>query len=322
MRDRVVVFSADPEADPCIALVRAALEARGATLCVASTAGYPDGLPLRLDLDGTLTRASLGDVDLTAARSYWVRHAWGPASLPEGMRDDHRAACEAQATAALTAALSCVEGFVLDPVHVLDGTGSKTRVQQLAARLGLDTPRTLVTNDPGAARAFVRAQPGGAVCKLVESGSVSVGDAPMPTTEVTPSDLDAMEGLRLAPMIFQEKLAKALELRVTVVGREVFVAAVDPGDVVDVRTDPSLVAAYRGYDDMPGRVREGLLRVLDRLRLNFATADVVRTRDGRWVLLEVNSVSFFDHVERHAGLDISGAVADLLLGRAEPRVPA
>lgn len=63
-----------------------------------------------------------------------------------------------------------------------------------------------------------------------------------------------------------------------------------------------------------------LVALLDRFGLDFATLDVVLTRDGRWVLLEVNTTSFFDHVEVCAGLPISGAVADLLLGLAPSRV--
>lgn len=320
MRDAVFVLTADAERDPCIVMVRAAMEARGATLTALSAAGFPGDLPLRLSLDATRTDAALGPHDLGAARSLWVRDLSTPQGFPEGMRADHRAAAAAQSDAALSSLFGCFPGFVLDPIEALSATGYKPRVQQLAARVGLDVPRTLVTNDPEAAAAFVRAQKTGAICKLIDSGSVGLEGSAFPTTEVTPDDLEHLGGLRLSPMIFQEKLAKELELRITVVGAEVFVAAVAPGDAVDVRMDPALVRGYRAYDGLPDGVRSGLLRLLDRLRLNFATADLVKTPGGRWVLLEVNSVSFFDHVERYAGLPISGAVADLLLGRAPPRV--
>jgi glutathione synthase/RimK-type ligase-like ATP-grasp enzyme len=56
------------------------------------------------------------------------------------------------------------------------------------------------------------------------------------------------------------------------------------------------------------------------LRLDFATVDLILTPDGRYVFLEVNTVSFFSFVEKATGLPISGAVADLLLGRSAPRV--
>jgi glutathione synthase/RimK-type ligase-like ATP-grasp enzyme len=120
-------------------------------------------------------------------------------------------------------------------------------------------------------------------------------------------------------MMFQELLAKELELRITVIGAQVFVAAVPTGDAVDVRSDPALIDGYRAYDGLPDAVRARLMKLLDRLGLDFASVDLVKTRDDRWVLLEVNSTSYFDHIERAAGLPIAGAVADLLLGRAPSR---
>ena len=84
--------------------------------------------------------------------------------------------------------------------------------------------------------------------------------------------------------------------------------------------DPALVDGYRAYDGLPDAVRARLMKLLDRLALDFASVDLVKTRDGRWVLLEVNSTSYFDHIERAAGLPIAGAVADLLVGRAPSRV--
>lgn len=315
-----VVIVSDPSRDPCVSLVEEAMRARGETLSVLTTARYPDGLPLRLDLSRDPAVCALGDCDLAAARSVWLRDFSRGFSLPEGLRDDHRAACETQASAGLTSLLMCLDAYVLDPIEALAGTGHKPRIQRLAAREGLDTPRTLVTNDPDAARDFVRAQPSGAICKLIDSGAVGLEGGSFPTARVTDDDLANMEGLPLAPMMFQELLAKELELRVTVIATEVFVAAVPTGDAVDVRMDPSLIEGYRAYERLPEEVRARLLRLLDRLGLDFASVDLVKTRDDRWVLLEVNSTSYFDHIERAAGLPISGAVADLLLGRAPPRV--
>lgn len=319
-RDPYVVLSAAPDRDPCIALVERAMRERGEALTVLSTERYPDGLSMSLDLAPGRAKCALGDCDLSAARAVWLRDFSRTPSLPEGLREDHRAACETQASAGLWSLLSCLDAYVLDPIEALSGTGYKPRIQQLAARMGLDTPRTLVTSDPEVARAFVSARREGAICKLIDSGSVGLEDKSFPTTRVTDDDLEHMEGLSLAPMMFQELLKKELELRITVIGAEVFVAAVPTGDAVDVRTDPTLIAGYRPYEGLPDEVRARMLRLLDKLGLDFASVDLVKTRDDRWVLLEVNSTSYFDHIERAAGLPISGAVADLLLGRSPSRV--
>lgn len=316
-----VVSRAD---DPCVALVRRALAARGAELVELPTARFPTASTVSIALGDDAPALAFAGVDLRTLHALWLRHPT-LGTLPPELPPDDRAACESQCEAALWAALGCFEGYVLDPVASLLAAPGKPEQLVLARRCGLDVPRTLVTNDPVAVRDFAARTPRGVVCKLIESGALGLtreggGTRSFPTTRVTDDDLASLDGLSVSPMIFQELLPKALEARVTVVGREVFVAAVTPGDVVDVRTDPALIAALRPYDGLPDVVRAGLLRMLDRLALDFATADLVKTPDGRWVFLEVNTVSFFDHVEAHAGLAISRAVAELLLGIRPSRV--
>jgi glutathione synthase/RimK-type ligase-like ATP-grasp enzyme len=310
--------------DPCIALVARAARERGAELQLALTGPFPAGAPLALELDGRgLQRASLGAVRLDELDALWVRHL-DASGFPEGMRADERAACETQAAAALWSITSCVTGLIVDPPEALLGSPQKPRLSQLAAAFGLDVPRSLVTNSPEAVREFAKACGGRLIGKMIESGALSLADpagAPqMPTFALDEADLGDLAGLEVGPMLFQERLEKRLELRITVVGHQLFVAAVDPKGAVDVRLDPALVRGLRRYDGLPPEVAARLLSLCTWLGLNFATADVVLTPEGRYVLLEVNSVSFFDHVEEFAGLPISGAIADLLLGRAPPRV--
>jgi hypothetical protein len=304
--------------DPCVALVRRALAARGAELVDLLTARFPTDTNVSIALGDDALALEFAGVDLRSLRALWLRHPV-LGELPTELPDDERAACAGQCEAALWAALGCFEGYVLDPVESLLAAPGKPQQLALARRCGLDVPRTLVTNDASAVRAFAAHHADGVVCKLIESGALGLtreggGTRSFPTTRLTDEDLASLDGLNLSPMIFQELIPKALEARVTVVGREMFVAAVAPGDVVDVRTDPSLIASLRPYDGVPEPVRVAILRMLDRLSLDFATADLARTPDGRWVFFEINTVSFFDHVEAHAGLPISSAVADLLLG--------
>lgn len=321
---KIVVIARDPASDPCVALVDAALRARGVPPHVVSTAAFPAGAGLELELDQAATpRIAVAGVRLDDADAIWIRHL-GADSLPEGMRADERAASITQAEVALWSALSCAPGLLLDPPEALLAAPAKPRMQVLAAALGLDVPRTLVTNDRAAVQSFAQKCPGGLVCKLVESGAVSVADgegpAQVPTIALDDADLEDLAGLELSPMIFQEKLAKAIELRITVIGERLFVAGVATGEVVDVRTDPALIRGLRPYEGLPSAIGERVLRLCTRLGLNFASVDLVRTEDDRWVFLELNTTSFFDHVERFAGLPIADAIAALLLGEARPRV--
>lgn len=315
---KVFALARDPASDPCVGLVAAALASRGVELRTIATGPYPAACPIELEPRPHAPRILLGGHRLDDADAIWLRHL-DPDGLPGDLRPDERAAARQQAEAALWAALACAPGLLLDPPEALLAVPAKPRLQQLAAAFGLDVPRTLVTSDPAALRAFAAACPGGLVGKLVDSGALTAAGAGPAVPTFALDDLGDLAGLELAPMIFQERLDKRLELRVTIVGHDLFVAGLDPRGALDVRCRPDLLAELRPSRDLPPALGRRLLDLCTHLGLNFATADLVRGADGRWVLLDLNSTSYFDHVERVAGLDISGALADLLLGRRPPR---
>jgi hypothetical protein len=317
---KVLALSAKVD-DPSFPLVAARLAERGAELRVLDTGRLPAELSLSLGIGEAPPPTALGDGLLDGVGSIWIRHVETGRSLPDDLPDDHRATCRAQADAALWSLIGCSTLFQLDPPEALLSVYQKPRVVAMAHALGLTVPRTLITNDPAALQRFAATCPTGVVCKLVENSGISQADGrPLLTSLLSPEEIADPQGLSLSPMCFQERVLNEEELRITVVGRQAFVAALRPGELIDWRGSPEAVASVRPFQGLPEAVLVRIFRLLDQMGLNFATVDLIHTPDGRWVFLEVNSVSFFDHVERHAGLPISAAVADLLLGRAPPRV--
>src|SRR5262249_43913850 len=106
---------------------------------------------------------------------------------------------------------------------------NKQRQLRLAARAGLRVPRTLVTNDPAAARQFFAETEGQTVAKLLRPLEVSMDPAKsvVYTNRIREGDLAGAEGLRHSPMVFQELIPKAYELRVAWVAGETFVGALE-----------------------------------------------------------------------------------------------
>ncbi len=311
--------------DPSVELVARALARRGVELVWPDLRRFPGELSLGFGVGEDALPPRLGGVELAGARSLWIRHLEVGEALPETLSPEHRSACASLGYAAVISLIECLDLFQLDPLEAVEAAPVKARQGQLARRFGLEVPRTLVSNDADTIRAFARRCGGELIAKMLESGSVLLQGAdglePYPTTLLSADDLESLDGIALSPMIFQERIPRRLEARVTVVGHDVFVAAVEGGEAVDVRTDPSLIAGLRPYVGVPERVRAGLLAMLDHLGLNFGTFDLILTPEGRWVFLEMNTVSFFDHVERNAGLPISESVSELLLGLRPPRVP-
>jgi hypothetical protein len=158
----------------------------------------------------------------TEVCAVWARKLWSP-RMADDLDDRYRAMCVGESIAAL-------EGF-LDAFHdahwVNDlqrqrAAENKQRQLRLAARAGLRVPRTLVTNDPVAAREFFAETDGQTVAKLLRPITVSM-DANKPfvyTSRVREEDLAGAETLRHSPMVFQELIPKACELRVAYVAGE------------------------------------------------------------------------------------------------------
>lgn len=136
------------------------------------------------------------------------------------------------------------------------------------------------------------------------------------TNPISSEDLDNLDGLRFCPMTFQEKIAKALELRTIIVGKRVLTAAVDSQVLDKARYDwrkqgIALLDAWESYT-LPKDVEEKLLKLMAEFRLNYGALDIILTPDGRHVFLEVNPVGEFFWLERCPGLPISQAIAEVL----------
>jgi glutathione synthase/RimK-type ligase-like ATP-grasp enzyme len=324
----ILVLTSSP--DPCADLVQRAVEEREGRMFRLETGRFPTDVQLRFESDGA-GRIDTGGFSLPLAEisALWIRHIEAGDGLPAELDPMLRKACRVQSRSALRALTECLPVFQLDPLDVLQRAPHKPRQIQIARSLGLDVPRTLLTNDPDAVRAFAAGCPGGLVTKMIDSSvwiETEAGKEAIYTRTLETEELEALEGLDLCPMLFQERIPKARELRITVVGSRMFIAAVDSSASIegadDWRRDRALVGSFRPCDDLPESVRERIFALLDQLGLNFATVDMIYTPDDRYVFIEVNTVSFFEFVERSAGLPISAAVADLLLGHSTPRVDA
>jgi glutathione synthase/RimK-type ligase-like ATP-grasp enzyme len=137
------------------------------------------------------------------------------------------------------------------------------------------------------------------------------------TSVVTKKDLDEGDLLRHSPMVFQERISKACELRVAIVGDKLFVGSIDTGNSsrgqVDWRlASPDEARWKRGQ--IPDQVATAIKALMSRLGLVYGAVDLIRTPDGDYVFLEVNPGGEWGMLERDLNYPISEAIADALLG--------
>ncbi|MEU8252413.1 ATP-grasp ribosomal peptide maturase [Nonomuraea sp. NPDC048916] len=143
---------------------------------------------------------------------------------------------------------------------------------QEAAQLGMKIPKTLVTNDPKAARAFA-AQHGPIVYKSFR-GAPRTSDGHVGaiwTQRVTEQELD--DSVSVTAHMFQEEIQKTADARVTVVGREVFASRITTSDgALDWRCGDWGELVHE-HIDVPEVTRKALYAYLDFFGLKFGCFD-------------------------------------------------
>lgn len=181
---------------------------------------------------------------------------------------------------------------------------------QLARASGLMIPRTLVTNNPEHAAAFVRSQQqagGGCVVKQLRT----TRSAGYLTQEVQSMDPNRFEQIQDAPVILQERI-HGTDIRVVVIGGAVYAASETPStesSVPDIRASLDTSCARVA---IPAEVRHNLLQLHAGLGLSFGAYDFIRGSDGAWYFLEVNATGQWLYVETGASVPLAEAFARLL----------
>jgi glutathione synthase/RimK-type ligase-like ATP-grasp enzyme len=167
-----------------------------------------------------------------------------------------------------------------------------------------------MTSDPAAAAAFIERHGHGRTIYKIFSATQQVWRE---TRLVTVDDLAHLEALRLAPVIIQVYIPAAADVRVTVVGVQVFAMAIDSrGTSYEVDFRVSLAEARTSATTLPEDDASLLRELMARLELVYGAIDLRLTPSGEYVFLEVNPAGEFLFAEAGTGLPITDAVAGWL----------
>ncbi|HEV7889691.1 MAG TPA: hypothetical protein VGP08_03585, partial [Pyrinomonadaceae bacterium] len=110
-----------------------------------------------------------GEFDLSEVEAVWHRRLSVAARLPREMDAQLRAASVGESRAALLGVLAGLNAFRVDYEPAIRRAEQKPLQLRVARELGLEVPRTLVTNDPAAVREFYEACGGRLIAKMLSS---------------------------------------------------------------------------------------------------------------------------------------------------------
>jgi glutathione synthase/RimK-type ligase-like ATP-grasp enzyme len=251
-------------------------------------------------LDGTA-------LSLAEVRSVWWRRP-EPPRLSTVVPEQERSLAAREASHFLMALWDCLaDQFWVNPYAAQRSARHKIQQLGIARMVGLDVPRTIITNRPDQVSAFFDRcrqrmifKPFEANRRVDRSGRASG----IYTSLVTADDVKARSAqVALSPCLFQEYLEPAAEIRVTAIGSRMFAASTDGHRDHEQQPDSRRRlgdAVYRHFDLSP-MITAQLQDLMRRLNLVFGCIDLILTPEGRVVFLEVNPSGQWYGMEQHTG---------------------
>ncbi len=310
--------------DDHVPLVAAELEARGAELARFDTERYPDEVAVDLtvrDGDASVVLRLDGD-EIPGERigAVLYRHLRLPTAPGIGDAEARRLA-ESELRAALEGGLFALDCLWINHPHANRLSRNKPLQLALAVRHGFAVPETAITRDPDRIRTLYREWNGEMVAKLVGGqlvGTTADDQYVIHTTLIDKTDLGDDAALAASPAIYQRRVAKAHELRATVVGERVFGCRIDSqaSDDEAARVDwrrAGPQALEHSAIELEPEVEERCLALARSLGLEFGGIDLIVTPDGDTVFLEINAAGQWAWIERMTGQPIAAAIAERLI---------
>ncbi|MDG9722544.1 ATP-grasp ribosomal peptide maturase [Streptomyces sp. DH41] len=297
--------------DPTADVVISELHDRDVPVVRLDSGDFPHALSVAATItsngvEGTLSTPSR-TADLTEVRSLYYRRPSGFA-FPHLEDQDARFAV-AQARYGLGGILASLPScrYVNHPHHIGDAEFKPSGLIA-AARAGFRLPPTTITSDPDTARAFIK-QHGPAIYKPLAAPLYRIDgvSSVVKVAEVTADDID--ETVAGTAHLFQQRVDKTADVRVTVIGEHVFAVRIG-SDLLDWRTDYSRLTY--SVVPLPHGIAESLHAYLSHFGLVFGAFDFAIDREGRWWFLECNPSGQWYWLEHETGLPMLAAMADLL----------
>lgn len=273
---------------------------------------FPDRIELAWDIDR-------GDAGLCVAGRCWsvadISRSWYRHARVSDRDGEAAAFIAREALAYLESFWEATPWFWVNRPSAARRAEQKPLQLLAAQRAGFLIPATCITNSPAAARALARSQP--VIAKPLAGGQIKADgcDYAIFTTPVTVNDLQSDEAVRACPTIYQHRIERGFDLRVTIVGDHIFAAAIQIADrrpeEVDWRAAEPARLSCHPYD-LPEAITRCCRRLMHEFALSYAALDLMIDCDGRYFFLEINPSGQWGWVERRTGAPITAALIDLL----------
>jgi glutathione synthase/RimK-type ligase-like ATP-grasp enzyme len=203
-----------------------------------------------------------------------------------------------------------LDAFWINHPTLNEVASHKTYHLHVAQKVGFNIPTTLITNDPEQARSFIAAQ---GYDRTIYKSFLATEEEWRETRLLKREELDLIDSVCYAPVIFQEYIPAKVDLRITIVGEEIFAAAIHSQKTdykVDYRMEMSntLIEPFQ----LPEDIKQKLRKYMEVLGLVYGAIDMRLTPENHYVFLEINPGGQWLFIEERTKQPITSSFANLL----------
>jgi len=200
-----------------------------------------------------------------------------------------------------------------------DAARAKTKFQQLihASQAGVRVPRTIITNSPEAAAAFVKESASALIVKSVYTSNFDHEATKHGVFSRKISSKDLLEKIDLVancPTQIQDYIDKQFELRVTVIGERAFAVKIDSqaNDLTKVDWRKFTLINPHSVFELPKRISDFCVEFIRGQKLVYGAIDFIVDNNDDFIFLENNPSGQYLWLEELTGVDITGELVRLV----------
>jgi len=258
-------------------------------------------------------------VPFSSIKSVWYRRPTLP--ILRNIKSQYRKFCMQESITLLNGIWGDLDVFwVSNPTNIYCAENKLIQLM-LASRIGLLIPPTLISNDFGKIKTFMKKQAGNIVIKPVKNGMLD-DKSLIFTNTVSSKDLKFLKQSVPLPSTYQKNIKKELDIRITVIGKKVFATEIDSqknkSSTIDWRRSQDISLPHRQHI-IPKHIENKCVTLVEKFGLQFGAIDMVLGKDNKYYFLEINPNGQWGWIEKRTGYKLTEALVDLLVEGGKKR---
>tara|TARA_B110000196_G_scaffold122424_1_gene106169 strand:+ start:2013 stop:2972 length:960 start_codon:yes stop_codon:yes gene_type:complete len=208
----------------------------------------------------------------------------------------------------------------LNPPYKILRASNKPEQISKAISIGFKVPNTCITSNSKVADHFYNNNNEDIVVKAVKNGFLFDGEAARiaPTRKILKEEIFALDDYEKMPLIFQKRIEKEYDIRVTVVGSKVFSTAILSQEYLETSTDWR-VSSHLGLElkhekiTLPLSLEKMCVQLTRENGLRYSAIDLILSTNGEYYFLEINPNGQWAWIESLAGYPIRDSIISELV---------